>query len=85
MYVLQASRTNLFLSQRGLVGSRSRLVQGALDSESSFGEDMGVYHGCPHIAVTEQFLDRADVIALFQQAGSERMSERMTTSVFVDP
>jgi len=32
-----------------------------------------VNHRCPHIVVTEQFLDSADVVAQFQKAGGKGM------------
>lgn len=52
-------------------------VKGAANSPASFVEDMGVDHGCRNVFVAEQFLHRANVIAVFKQMGGEGVTERM--------
>jgi len=42
---------------------------------------MRIDHRCAHIFVTQQFLDRPDVITIFQQVGGKAMPKRMTASV----
>ena len=67
-----------------LIQRYSRFIERATHSESTFGEDVSVDHCCPDIAMAEEFLDRADVVSLFQEAGSEGMPERMAASVLCD-
>ena len=45
---------------------------------------MGIDHCCSHIGMAEEFLDVPDIIALFQEVGSERVAERMAAPVFRD-
>ncbi len=40
---------------------------------------MGVNHGRAHILVPEQFLNRADVIAIFKQMGGKGLPKRVAT------
>ena len=41
---------------------------------------MGVNHGGADIGVTEEFLNRADIVTGFQEMGCEAVPKRMTTS-----
>ncbi len=45
---------------------------------------MGIDHGGPDIFVTEQFLYRADVVAVLQQMGGEAVPRGMTAAMLVD-
>jgi hypothetical protein len=45
---------------------------------------MGIAHRCTDIFVSEQFLDRADVIPIFQEMGRKTMAQRMTTAAFLE-
>src|SRR5262245_65032691 len=40
-------------------------------------EDVRINHGCGHVAMPQQFLDRADVVAVLQQMGREAVAEHM--------
>jgi hypothetical protein len=62
----------------------SQLIERASDGQSAFGEDMGIDHRRPDVAVAQEFLDGTDVVALFQKTGCERMPERMATAVLGD-
>jgi hypothetical protein len=53
-------------------GGRSA-VQGTAVAASAAIEHVGADHGGAHVAVPEQFLDGADVEAVFQQVGGEGM------------
>ncbi len=45
---------------------------------------MGVDHGGVDVAVAEQFLDGAYVVAVFEEVGGEGMPERMAAGGFAD-
>src|SRR5580698_10865591 len=60
---------------------RSRAtVQRTLDPHRTPIQNMGVEHGCAHVGMAQQFLNRADVASRFQQVSRETMSKRMTAS-----
>ena len=40
---------------------------------------MGVDHGCAHVLMSQQLLDRADVLPPFQQVGRKRVAEGVAT------
>lgn len=67
------------------IHTSSWLIERAPDGESALRENVGIDHCCPDVAVTQEFLDRADIIAHFQQSGCERVPERMAASVLCDP
>lgn len=46
----------------------------ALDSHGATIEDVRVDHRGTHIGMTEQLLDSADVVAIFQEVRGERMA-----------
>jgi hypothetical protein len=46
---------------------------------------MRIDHDCPHIGMAQQLLNRSDVVAVFQQVGGERMSERIATALASRP
>ena len=54
-------------------------IQWAPHSEAAAVQDVRVQHRGRDVLVPQQLLDRADVVAGFQQMGREGMSERMTT------
>ena len=75
------------LDKRGLdksMGVGSEAIDGALDSQRSPVEDMGVDHGGPHVAVSQQDLDGSDVRAVLQEVGRERVSEGVGGDAFRD-
>jgi hypothetical protein len=43
---------------------------------------MGVNHGRAHVAMPEQFLNRADVVARDQQVRGKRMAQRVAMNRF---
>jgi hypothetical protein len=45
---------------------------------------VGVDHGGAHVGVAEQFLDCADIVAVFEEVGGERVAEGVATGVFRD-
>jgi len=47
-------------------------------------EDVGINHRRFHILVPQQLLHGADVVAVFEQVGSEGVAEGMGGDVFVD-
>src|SRR6267154_3271253 len=60
---------------------RSR-VHRTWDPASTTVQHMGVDHCGPHIFMTEQFLNRANVVAAFKQMGGEAMPESVAACVF---
>ena len=52
---------------------------------ASFVEHMGVNYGCLNVLVPEQFLHGADIIAAFEQVGSEGVAEGMASDGLVAP
>jgi hypothetical protein len=60
-------------------------VQWAAHAEAAAVEHMGIDHGRADITMTEQLLDGPNVGALFQQLGSERMTESMAAGRLADP
>jgi hypothetical protein len=52
---------------------------------SSLIEDVGVNHRRAHITVPEQLLDRADVVAGFEQMCRKGMTQRVTRGRSGDP
>jgi hypothetical protein len=59
-------------------------IQRASDPTPTSIEHMGVDHGGLHIFMTQQLLNCADVIAVFQQVGRETMTKRMASDSFLD-
>jgi len=45
----------------------SQHVGRAAHTSAAAVQDMGVDHGCPHVLVSEEFLDGSDIIATFEQ------------------
>jgi len=56
-----------------------------MDGQGTTVEHMSVDHGCFDVFVTEQFLDCANVVAVFQQVGGEGMTEGVRGDAFLDP
>ena len=52
-----------------------QIVRRALHTPAASIQNMGVDHRRPHVAVPQQFLHRADVVAGFQKMRGERMTE----------
>ena len=48
-------------------------VRRAANASSALVQDVGVDHGGVDVAVAQQFLDRPDIVPIFQEVGSERM------------
>jgi hypothetical protein len=59
-------------------------IHRALDPGRPAVEDVRVDHDGAHVAVTEQLLDRPDVVAVFKQVGRERVAERVAGGAFWD-
>jgi hypothetical protein len=59
-------------------------VEGAFDCEAAALKDVGVDHGGTHILVTQQFLDRADVIAILEKVSREAVAKGMAGHAFAD-
>jgi hypothetical protein len=53
-------------------------VRRASDSGGAAVQHVRVDHRGAHIAVAQQFLNRADVVAVFEEVRRERMAERVT-------
>jgi hypothetical protein len=52
------------------------LIERTTDAPAALIEHVRVDHRGADVAVSEQFLDRADVIASFKKMGRERMTKR---------
>ena len=52
-----------------------RLVEGAADAEGAAVEDVGVDHGGGDVAVAEELLDSANVVAGLEEVGGEGVAE----------
>jgi hypothetical protein len=59
-------------------------IERTADATSTTLQHMGIQHRCADIFVSKQFLDRADVIAIFQEMGRKTMAERMTTAALLN-
>jgi hypothetical protein len=46
---------------------------------------MSIHHCCRDILVSQQFLNRTNIMAAFQQMGGKRMAEGMATGRFRNP
>ena len=44
---------------------------------AALGQDMGVNHGCFHIGVAQELLDRPNIRAALQQVGCKTVSKRV--------
>ena len=53
----------------------SETIERALHATAAAVEDVTVDHGRPDILVTQELLNGADVIVIFQQMGGERMAQ----------
>ena len=60
----------------------SIFVEGASNGESAFREHVGIDHSSSDIVVAEEFLDGADVVALFEEVGGEGVAEGVAACVF---
>jgi hypothetical protein len=63
----------------------SLAVERAAHALAAAIEHMRIYHGRAHVCVAEQLLDRADVVAIFQQVGREAMPEGVAARGLCDP
>jgi hypothetical protein len=59
-------------------------AQRASDSPRTSVQDMGVNHCGTDVGVPEQFLNRADIVAIFEQIGSKRMPHGVRAGRFRD-
>jgi hypothetical protein len=55
----------------------SRAVQRAFHATSATVQHVRVDHGCAHVVVPEELLNRADVVAAFEEMRREGVAERM--------
>ena len=58
----------------------SQDVHGTANSRGAAVQDMSVDHGGLDVAVAEEFLDGADIVAVFEQVGGKGMAERVAAS-----
>ena len=58
------------------------LIQRAPDSSPSPVQHMRIYHRRTHIAVTEELLDRSDIVTFLEQSGREGMSQCVAGRMF---
>jgi hypothetical protein len=63
---------------------RRNLIEGAADREAAAIEDVGVDHRGFDIAMAEEVLDRANIVAVFQKMSGEGMAERVAGHAFGD-
>ena len=59
-------------------------VQGALYASAALIEYMGVDHGSLDTGVPQQLLEGADIVAVLQQVGGERVSESVACGTLLD-
>ena len=60
------------------------LVERAVDAEGAAVEDVGVDHGGGDVAVAEELLDGADVVAGFEQVSREAVPQAVASGVLRD-
>lgn len=65
--------------------NRLQIVNGAANRATTAVQHVSVYHRGIQVLVAEEFLYTPDVISCFQQMRGKRMSQRMTSDVFVYP
>ena len=54
-------------------------VDRTADSRRTTVEDVGVDHRCFDASMAQEFLDRSDIVPVFEEVGGEGMSERMAS------
>ncbi len=59
-------------------------VERAADGEAAAIEDVGVDHRRADVLMAEQFLDGADIVAVFEEVGGERVAEGMAGDPFLN-
>ena len=59
-------------------------IQRALCAAAAFLEDVGVDHRCADVCVAEQLLDGAEVVAVFEEVGRERVAKGVARCAFGD-
>jgi hypothetical protein len=67
-----------------MTGVSRVVVEGAADSFAATVQDMTVDLGCRHVAVTEEFLDRADIVAVLEEVRGEAVSQAVAGGGFDD-
>ena len=67
-----------------MTGGVGSVVEGAADGAGAASEDVGVDHGGADIGVAEEFLDGADVVAVFEQVGGEGVPEGVAVDALGD-
>jgi hypothetical protein len=73
-----------FLIGGGLSVERSGSVEGASDGQRTFLGHVCVDHRRSDVAVSEEILDGADIVALLDQAGGKGMPEGVAAAPFGD-
>jgi len=54
-----------------------------MDIEFISVENMGINHGSPYILMTQQLLDRANIVPILQKMRGKRMPESMAGGILV--
>src|SRR3954453_17468296 len=60
------------------------MIEWAANTFAATVEDMGINHGRAYIGVSKQLLNRPNVVAVLEQVGRERMSQRMAAAGLAD-
>jgi hypothetical protein len=76
-----AEKAGLYKILTGVLGFWG--VEGAADAERAAVEDVGVDHGGGDVAVTEELLDGAYVVAGFKEVGREGVAEGVAADALV--
>ena len=63
----------------------SETVHGAVDPFPAPVQHVGIHHRRFHVPMSEEFLNRADVIAIFQQVRGERVPQRVAVDRLGQP
>ena len=72
------------VSRRAILKMGSGNIGRADDAQAAPVEDMGVPLGRSDVAMPEQFLNRADIIAAFQKVSGEAVAKDVGGSMFRD-
>ena len=67
-----------------LLGEAPSTIERAANAQWPLVEDVGIDHGGADIFVAEEFLDGANVVAVFEEMGGERVAEGVATGLFIN-
>src|SRR5437016_9969675 len=76
-----ASRVTLALCSLPFALSR---IERTLYSSASTIEHMRINHRCAHVFVAKQFLDRSDIVSVFEQVCGEAVTKCMTGPMLIN-